>query len=258
MITQIPEIGAEMLLNYLYPELEEKWIAHHDGTFYRNYSKDVLELDSGSAEVWLSRDSMLALLPQGLISSEDELKTGDKAEKHKELELRLKLLSDAFLPIDTVAFRRRLKTERIVSGLLNDKLEYLLKAYFGFDLQEEENLYVREFALLLPYVRQKRGDFGLLRNLLSAVFQCPVTLAERRYSETDSSRQWLPCVRYELLVPDLPAESYRAMLRDIKPLEVFLGEWFVPAEVRLEIEIKQHQAHRPLDGELTLDYNTEL
>ena len=68
---QIPEISAEMLLNLLYPELEDKWIAHHDGTFYRNYSRDVLSLSPEEAEVSLSRDSILGLLPRNLLSPEE-------------------------------------------------------------------------------------------------------------------------------------------------------------------------------------------
>ena len=258
MTPQISEISAEMLLGRLYPELEDRWTAHHDGTFYRNYSRDVMEVEPEIAEVWLSRDSILGLLPQGLISTEDELRTGDKSEKHKELEMRKKLLSEAFLPIDTFTFRRSLKVERNVSELLEGKLEYILKTYFDVDLQDEKNPYVREFAVLLPCIRNRRGDFQLIRRLLSDVFGCEVTMQERRYSATDSTRQWLPSIRYELLVPELTAESYREMLLDVKPLEAFLGEWFVPMEVRLEIEIKQHHALRPLDGGLTLDYNTEL
>ena len=85
---QIPEISAEMLLNFLYPDLEGKWIAHHDGTFYRNYSRDVLSVDPDEAQVWLSRDSLLRLLPQGLLSAESELKTGDPDEKHDEIEYK--------------------------------------------------------------------------------------------------------------------------------------------------------------------------
>ena len=132
MMTQIPEIGAEMLLGYLYPELEDRWTARHEGTFYRNYNQDVLSLDPEAAEVSLSRDSLLALLPQGLLSSEDALKKGDKLEKHKEQERQLIILSEAFRPFDTLAFRRQLKVERQVSDLLDSKLEYLLKTYAGY------------------------------------------------------------------------------------------------------------------------------
>ena len=123
----IPEIGAEMLLNYLYPELEDQWTVRQEGTFYRNYNRDVLSLDPDTASVRLSRDGLLGLLPQGLLSQEEDLLSGDRKEKHKELEQHLKLLSEAFLPFDTFNFRRRLKVERSVSELLNGKLEWLLK-----------------------------------------------------------------------------------------------------------------------------------
>lgn len=255
---QIPEIGAEMLLNYLYPELEERWIARHEGTFYRNYNRDVLSLEPGEASVSLSRDGFLALLPQGLLSPEEELKKKDRQDRHKAVEERLKLLSEAFLPIDTLRFRRQLTAERQVSELLDGKLEYILKNYFGYDLAAEQNPYVREFAVLLPCIRQRRGDFGLIRSLLSAIFRCEVRFVERRYSESDSTRAWLPVARYELLLPGLSAGEVQALYRDLEPLSAFLGEWFMPMEVRLEIVVRQHGAPQGLEKDLTLDYNTEI
>ena len=255
---QIPQISAEMLLNLLYPELENRWIAHHDGTFYRNYSHDVLELDQKDNSVRLSRDSILGLLPQGLLSPEDELRSGDLVEKHKALEWKQKLLSEAFLPFDSLTFRRRLRMERSVSELLNGKLAYLLKTYFGFDLAAETNPYVREAAVLLPYIRHRRGDFGLVKNLLESLFQCPVTMKERRYSQLDSTLCWLPAVRYELLIPGLSAQAFRDLSAQLQPLTDFLAEWFMPMELRLEILIKQHGEPRQLDSQWTLDYNTEL
>ena len=258
MNTRIPEIRAEMLLSYLYPELEERWMARHEGTFYRNYSRDVMEVSPDELTVWLSRDGFLDLLPQGVFSREDELRKGDWQEKHKELELRRKVLLEAFLPFDSFGFRRQMQMERSVSALVRDKLDYVLKTYFGFDLAAEENPYVREFAVLLPLSRQWRGDFNLIRSLLKAVFRCEVTFRERRYSHTDSSRQWLPAIRYELLVKDLPADAYNSLQRDVQPLTAFLSEWFMPMEVHLEIAVKHHQAGHPLDQEAILDYNTEL
>ena len=255
---EIPEIGAEMLLNYLYPELEDRWIAHHDGTFYRNYNRDVLQVSKEEADVRLSRDSILGLLPQGLLSQEEDLRKGDRAEKHKELELRLKVLSEAFLPFDTFAFRRMLKVERQVSGLLDVKLEYLLKTYFGFDLAAEQNPYVKEAAVLLPYIRERRGDFGLVRILLSSLFHCRVRMQERRYSQLDSTLCWLPVIRYELLMPNLSAEEFRKLCEELKPLSHFLSEWFMPMEVKLELRVKQHRVQPQVNSGLILDYNTEL
>lgn len=255
---QIKEIGAEMLLNLLYPELEDRWTARHAGTFYRNYNRDVLSVNPEENSVELSRDSILRLLPEGLITREEDFRKGDIKEKHDELEEQRKLLSEAFLPIDSVAFRRNLKMERSVSELLNGKLEYLLKNYFGFDLASEQNPYVREVAVLLPYVRNRRGDFGLIRNLLEGLFHCKVNTLEGRYSELDNNICWLPSLRYELLISGLTPEQYRSLSQDIKPLESFLAEWFVPLELHLEILVKQHQDTKSLNSRLTLDYNTEL
>ena len=248
-----------MLLDYLYPELEEKWIVRYDGTFYRNYSRDVLSMAPDEAQVWLSRDSLLSLLPKGLISKEDELREGrDRTELIKALELQLRVLTEAFLPFDTFSFRRLLRAERMIEELLGDKLTWLLKTYYDFDLEAVENPYVREFAVLLPGIRRWRGDFQLLRNLLASTFHCEVQMLERRFGDDDSTRAWIPEIRYELLIPDLSPEQYGKLHSDILPLRDFLAEWFMPMEVRLEIAVKHHQAAVGINGEMTLDYNTEL
>lgn len=259
---EIPEIRAEVLLNYLYPELEDQWIANHDGTFYRNYNRDALSVTLSEKRVRLARDGFLKLLPQGLFTQETELKKHEKLqdiqEKHKELEWRYKLLTEAFLPFDSLTFRRQIEIERHVSELLDTKLAYVLDKYFHFDLLNEANPYVREFAVLLPYVRQWRGDFGLLRNLLSSVLNCEVVMHERRYSETDSTKSWLPSIRYELLIPALDSEAYHTLYEELQPLIAFVREWFIPVEVVCDIVIKQHQVSQLINKPLILDYNTEL
>ena len=260
-INEIPELRAEMLLNYIYPELEDEWIANHDGSFYRNYNRDALSLDDNEKRVRLARDGFLKLLPQGLLNNESELKENGKIdirERHRQLEWRQKLLTETFLPIDTLYFRRHLRIERSVSELLNTKLEYILKKYYHFDLNAEKNPYVREFAVLLPYVRGRRGDFGLLRTLLSALFECKVAMVEKRYSHIDSTKCWTPFLRYELLIPDLDAPAYQTIYQDTRPLVDFLSEWFVPVEVVFDIVIKQHRVRPFADQRLVLDYNTEL
>ena len=256
--SQIPEIGAEMLLSLLYPEIEDKWIVYHDGTFYRNYNRDILALSPDEMRVWLSRDSLLGLLPQGLYSIEDDLRKGDRTEKIKELELQMKILAEAFLPFDTLSFRRLLKAERSVEDLLGDKLAWLIKNFIGFDLSGVQNPYVREFAVLLPGIRQWRGNFELLKSLLASVFHCDVRMQERRWSETDSTLEWLPEIRYELIIPGLSPEKYRTLQADILPLSDFLAEWYMPLEVRLEIAVREPHSDASINSGLILDYNTEL
>ena len=254
----IPEASAEMLLNYLYPEVERKWTAHGEGSFYRNYNSDLLDFDDETMEAWMARDTFLNLLPQGVINNDNDLKGEDAAEKFKKIQRRIRLLNEAFLPIDTNAFRQRLFVERQVSELLQNKLTYVLSEYFGIDLEKEESPLVREAALMLPYISRSRGDFGLVGELLGALLHCRVKTMTGRYSQTDTTRRWLPRVRYELLISGLSPEEFRIKNAELEPLRVFIREWFIPFEVKCDILIKEHHSEQQVNTRLTLDYNTEL
>ena len=218
-----------MLLNYLYPEMESQWIAIDKGTFYRNYNQDALSIDEKEKKVVLARDGFLRLLPDGLLTKNDDLRGEDFAAKYKELEWRRELLNEAFSPFDTYVFLKKLTIERKASELLDQKLTFLLKSYFGFDINKESNALVKEAAILLPFVSRWRGDLGFVANLLGALMNCEVEMTKGRYSHQDTTRNWLP-----------------------------LKEWFVPFEVRCEIDVKEHSQPQNPDGRLTLNYNTEL
>lgn len=242
-MVNIPEISAELLLSYLYPELTGQWMAHHVGTFYRNYNCDVMALYPDEHTVEISRDGFLQLLPQGLFAGED-----------KE---QLSLLRDAFLPIDAYWFNTKMQVELQVSQLLQSKLEYVLREYFGFDLATQTNPYIRQAAVILPFVRSKRGDFPFIRELLSMLVHCPVEMKIGRYSDTDTTVAYLPRLRFDLLVNDLSSEQYKTSAKDLQPLFDFIREWLIPAEIHCEFEIKA-QSPRSLNHALTLDYNSKL
>lgn len=255
----ISQVSAELLLNYLYPEMQQEWIADNKGSFYRNYNEDILAVYPDEHRVELSRDGFLKLLPQGIIASEDDLrKTKDILAKSKEQERHLHRLNEAFLPLDALHFRRSLKMERQVSELLSTHLEFLLKEYFGFDLNAEQNPYVKALAVLLPFAKSYRGDFTALKHVLEALFGCQVVMTTGRYSESDSTLGWMPLVRYELLIADLDAEAYRTLNSELQPFADFIKEWFIPAETICQIKIKEHGAEQRMNGRLTLEYNTEL
>lgn len=254
----IPEIGAEMLLTYLYPELEENWRVRNEGTFYRNYNNDSLHISPEGKEVSLARDGFLKLLPQGLVSPEDELKKGDKKEIHKEIERRKKILGESFIPIDTITFRRKLKIEREISQVLSEKLDYILKTYFNIDLEKEDNDIIRELALLLPYIRNRRGNFGLVKNILKSLLNCQINLLTGRFGESDSTENWIPLVRYELIIENLGNKEFNMLSFGLTQIREFISEWFIPAEMKCEILIKDHRYPNRLGTALTLDYNTQI
>ena len=141
---------------------------------------------------------------------------------------------------------------------MDQKLTFLLKSYFGFDINKESNALVKEAAILLPFVSRWRGDLGFVANLLGALMNCEVEMTKGRYSHQDTTRNWLPVVRYKLLIPGLTAEEFKKIKVDLVPLGDFLKEWFVPFEVRCEIDVKEHSQPQNPDGRLTLNYNTEL
>ena len=254
----ISQISAEMLLNYLYPELREKWVAHYAGTFYRNYNNDHLSVYEETAEVVLARDGFLKLLPEALLSDENELKGKQFAEKYQQLVQRKKVFHEAFMPFNMFSFRQKLRLEQKVSELLNSKLDYLLKTYFNYDLAAETNPYVKEIAVMLPYVSKLRADFGTIAKLLGHLFGCKTQMKKGRYSDMDSTRYWIPKVEYQLLIPSLSAEEYCKLKADIEPLQQFITEWMIPAEVRCEITIKHHYQPQKLGDGVVLDYNTEF
>lgn len=254
----ISQISAEMLLNYLYPEMVDKWIAHYVGTFYRNYNNDHLSIYKNTNEVVLARDGFLKLLPEALISDENELKGGDFSGKYQKVEQRRKFFEEVFLPFNTLSFRQKMHIEQKVSELLDSKFDYLLKTYFDYDRTVETNPYVKAMSVFLPYVSKLRANFSQIAKLLGAIFGCRTKMKVGRYSDEDSTRCWIPNVEYQLLIPNLTAEEYRNLKDDVGPLQQFIVEWIMPAEVRCEITIKHHNQPQTAGEGLILDYNTEF
>ena len=242
-LNNISEISAELLLTYLYPELTGKWMPHHAGTFYRNYNSDVMALYPDEPTVVLSRDGFLKLLPSGLFDGEDKQ--------------QMKVLQDAFLPLDAYWFNTKLQLEIRVSQLLQSKLSFVLREYFQFDLENQTDPLVRKAAVMLPFVRSKRGDFAFVRDMLAALVHCPVEMETGRYSDTDTTVAWIPKIRYKLLIPDLTPEQFRQLYEDLQPLFAFIREWFIPAEIHCELDIKDACPHT-VGNALVLYYNTQL
>lgn len=242
LINNLSEISAELLLGYLYPELTGKWMSRHVGTFYRNYNSDVMALYPDEPTAILSRDGFLQLLPQGLLDGDDKL--------------QMQRLRDAFLPIDAYWFNTRLQLELQGSQLLQDKLSYVLREFFHFDLEAEASPLVRKAAVLLPYVRSKRGDLAFIRELIATLVGCEVQMHVGRYSDTDTTVSWLPMLTFALIIPGLTQQDYHRINEELEPLRLFLREWLLPAEMHCLITIRWQDA--PADAPHLLDYNTRV
>lgn len=251
------DISAEFLLNYLFPDHTDQWQAECAGAFYRNYSPDILSFEEDKRTVRLARDGFLRLLPQGVIAPDNALKGKGFEQKYERLKKKEELLKDLFKPVDTLNFRFRLHIEKETSQLSGGKLALLLKHYFGYDLEKEENPYIRKTAPLLLLISHLRADFGFLRTLLKSLFDCPVEMTTGRYTWDEGIGYSQPAITFHLIVPDLTTEAYNKLKAAVDPFADFIREWFIPFDTHCTIAIKHHERPFTLGNALTLDYNTE-
>ena len=254
----LSEVNAEMLLHYLYPEMDEKWTVEHQGVFYRNFNSDLIGYDEDTGDLQVARDSFTKLLPASMLFSQNALRGKGRKKNIGVLNEHQSLLRDTFQPFDNISFQRRMGIEREVSDLLDSKLNYILTTFFHYDIKAEQNPYIRQLACLLPMVRNIRGDYRLMRNILSVLFGCEVTCTIGRYSETDHTRVWIPEVTYELLIEGLTPEDYKEMDTAVHEVRDFIQEWFFPFDTMLFTTIKWHKQSWNDARHWLLDYNTEL
>lgn len=246
------EISAEILLNYLYPERMEQWTATNRGTFYRNYNHDAMEVDLQQNNVQLARDGLLRLLPEGIFHNQ----RSKEEESEEQTKWRMMLLREAFVPVDSFHFRTQLQLENEVSNLLLEEWDFVREEVLGYTVTDTS---YPEVAHLLPLIRNYKGNLPFIQTLLSTLCKCPVTMdRSHRYSRSDSTVRWLPMVCFELQIPNLTAEEYRALNQKLNPMVLFIQEWLVPFDVKCEIVIRHHGKKQVPGEDLILDYNTEL
>lgn len=256
------EISAEMLLGHLYPELELFWTVRKRGTFYRNYSPDVMNIDEAELTVELSRDGLLNLVPPAMLTGDFEL-TKNKADgrrhkkgfktRYEEMKQRLTVLKEAFVPLDTFKFRGRLATERYLQMLLESSVTDVLKEYYGFDLQHADDPLVAKAAQLLPLVVNRRGDIRFVKRLLETVTGHKVKTRQSAFSDTDNSKYWMQKVDFDIVVDGLTPQAYQSETERLKPLIDFVQQYMLPIEIICSFNVVGR------NNEVTiLNYNTNV
>lgn len=249
------EINAEMLLGYLYPETDWKWNVNCRGTFYRNYNDDCLSFDPDERILDLARDGFLKSLPGALF-----LDSGDSDENGEEKEFRVALVREAFAPFDSFDFAHGMALERAVASLLADKYDFILKTYFDFDLEKEEDPLVRQAAMMLPIIRRRRGSPQMVKLVLSSLLHCDVEVDTGHRECSGNPGQWLPKITCTLLIPGLSPEGLRAKVKELEPLSAFIRDRFVPFDVAFELRIRDcamPQGAGPGQPQ-ALDYNCQI
>jgi hypothetical protein len=255
--SNISEIRAEVVLNHQYPEQTDSWIVRNKGSFYRNYSEDILQLDEENSQISLSRDGLLKLLPQGLISTEDELRGKDFPERYEALSHRKKLLEELFVPFDSWHLRDSIHNEEDLADLLENKLNVILKTFYGVDIDEEQNPYVKEMMKVLPMASHIRGNYHKIGDLLNAILKHKVTTHISCYNWTDKTIDTQPMISYKVWISGLTENEYCNIERNLENLTSFIVEWFIPFDTRCLIELKT-ESSSSLDNKMLLNYNTKL
>ena len=256
------EVSAEMLLGHLYPELELLWTVRHRGTFYRNYTDDVINLNEDELTIDIARNGLLKLLPPAMLTGDFELtKTNadgvrqkkDFKTRYEEMKQRIHILEEAFLPIDTFNFRNDLSTERHIEEILESKVKRTIKDYFNFDIENEKDPLVAKAALLLPLVANRRGDIRFVKRLIENIAERKVRIRKSAYSDSDNSLYWMQKIDFDIVVDNLDEESYKAEENRIAPLTEFIRTYFVPVEIFCSFNI----VGKNTDVKL-LNYNTNV
>lgn len=254
----IQDISAEMLLGYLYPDRDNFWKAEFKGTFYRNYNDDCITFDPETGVLELARDGFLKTLPDGLLTNPEEVKSKDPDEKWDQ-DLKDALLAEAFSPFDAFAFRDNLKLEKIISSLLNEKVEFVLKNFFDIDLNTLTDPLVREAALMLPTIYRRRGNPHFVKVLLASLLHCEVELdLSHRFSEGESDKVWIPKAIYTLVIPSLTPDQFREKYESLQPLVEFIRDRMMPFDIAFELKIRDYADSQVPDDERCLDYNLQI
>ncbi|MCF0166738.1 MAG: hypothetical protein HUJ89_06240 [Bacteroidales bacterium] len=252
----IPEIRAEFLLNTLFPERRGQWIARYDGTFYRNYNRDAMQVNEKTGEVSLSRDGLFALLPEGMVTSENALRTKDYKGTWQEMSRRVQVLKEACVPIDTFLFRESMIIENRLQENMDIYWDAFVQAIFDVDVQGIENPLIRNFARMLPFVEELRGDYRAIAKLLGYMLDRPVSLKDSVYSMDEAVGNIYPELIFRVEAPGLDEEQFRELYELVHPLQDFIKEYYVDFNVRFSIEIRDtREAGATEKDEKLIDYN---
>ncbi|MCF0218964.1 MAG: hypothetical protein HUK14_04205 [Muribaculaceae bacterium] len=245
-------LKAEVILDMLYPNMKDI-IVRDKGSFYRGYNPDLMDIDLSRNEIELSRDGTLKFLPNNFLSNDDELNK-DIRERSEIVNRRIKLLGDAFMPIDTYVFMQCLKAQREVDSLLRDKAQNILRIFFNYDVTQETNPYIAQIAYLLPFARLLKGKIGMLKRLLTIVVEEPIVSHSYPYSALDTTVGYMPKTLFSVQKSGLTEETYPEYFSQIKALRDFVADWFIPFDHIFEMEVVDTKAGK---NEL-LNYNTKI
>jgi len=240
------------------------------GVFSRNYYNDIIFIDqdtySGKSQlnINLSRDSIFHILPEGLFFREDVLKKVQKeknAEKFKALSEKiirekLKLLS-FFYPFDKTYFSLRFELERKLNELMENKSSLIMDLLFDIYQIDEKNDFIRKIIPLLPLASEIRSNKMIWRDIFRNIFY-PAEVDVRITGEMNVAGMMQRSVKTTIHIEKLSNREFKKIKKDVDVFARFFYEWFLPADMGYAFKVKDTKERFVLEGDMTLDYNTQL
>ena len=246
------ELLAELLLSVYFPNVKN-WNASYGSFFSRNYSGDLRSVHTDTNTVKLSRNGLYDILPEKIFFDVDELRfkeSRDLAQRITEIYEEEKNIKDYFLPLDSFFFNQSCQYHATANYLVDNKTKWLVKLLFDYDIDAEENPFVKQMAPLLLHVAEIRANLGLISQILSEILDCRVDYHVNHQEE----------VLFVIHKRNLSGTEYHAFMRDLKPLFDFVTYWFVSMDMDCIYKVKDYYQPFILSNErpLVLDYNTQI
>lgn len=248
----IGDVRAETWLSCNFPEIDE-WFVEHESYFSRNYNNDLRSCYPIRSSISTSRNGIYDVLPESLFFATNELMGKSDYSFVNELEKMYeekRLIKAFFKPFDSLLFNKSLELEKTVNAIYESQCETLLSNFFGLDLENETNPYVRRLLPLVLYVSQIRLDFRLLSAIVANVIGCKVD-----FRMEDGFR-----IRFEIHKPGLDSQGYLRFSEELRPFFEFIKEWFVPVENDCYYKVKDYSKVFAVSETepMVLDYDTHL
>ena len=178
------ELSAELLIETYFPDVKE-WKASYGSFFSRNYTGDLKSVNPNMNSLSLSRNGIYDILPEKMFFDVEELRfkeSRELASRISEIYEEEKNIKDYFMPFDSFFFNQSLRLHKVSSHIVDHEVEILLKLYYDYDIEAEENKYVRQLAPSLLHVVELRSNLDALANMLTEIVQCRVEYS-RKYGK---------------------------------------------------------------------------
>jgi len=246
------EIKAETLVAQM--DVKENLIVRMRGVFARNYGEDLIGVshDRDTTTLYLSRNGVFHILPEGLFFEENRLRTtrGEYFEgKYDKFKKEAEKVKAFFQIFDTEYFKQSFDLEQKQNAITERGNTVLINPCLNKPEMDTRNEYLEKLQTLLPFVSQLRGNFVLLPNMLKEILS--VEKVEIRHTKP-------LYMQFILHKSGLSKEEFWEMDRDFAEFFDFFYRWFLPIEIEYDYKIKSYTAPFILGDTLILDYNTHL